>query len=88
MRGIANGNRQGSPLAYQARQVKLDLAIGGGTEKAVHSHAHRALNEGLDGPELRHITWLAIPALGLPSATEGMTLVDDVLTPESGGKSA
>lgn len=60
------------------RLVKLALAIGRGSEGAVHSHARRALEEGLSVEEIRHVAVLAIPTLGLPGAVAAFTWVNDI----------
>ncbi|EYD75989.1 hypothetical protein Rumeso_02418 [Rubellimicrobium mesophilum DSM 19309] len=61
-----------------ARLVKLALAIGALSEGAVHSHARRGLADGLSPEELRHVALLAIPTLGLPQATKGMSWIEDI----------
>ena len=61
-----------------ARLVKLALAIGALSEGAVHSHVRRALADGLSPDELRHVALLAIPTLGLPQATKGLTWIEDI----------
>lgn len=71
---------QAGPLDERTRRlVKLALAVGGGSEGAVHSHARRALAEGLNGEELRQVAVLAIPTLGFPRAIAALTWVEDVL---------
>ena len=60
-----------------ARLVKLALAVGAQSEGAVHSHVRRALADGLPPAELRHVAVLAIPTLGLPQATKGLTWIED-----------
>ncbi len=60
------------------RLVKLALAVGALSEGAVHSHARRALADGLSPDELRHVALLAIPTLGLPQAAKGLTWIEDI----------
>lgn len=80
---------QAGPLDERTRRlIKLALAIGGGSEGAVHSHVRRALTEGVSADELRHVTILAIPTLGLPAAVKAMTWIDDVLEKERESASA
>ncbi len=68
------------PLDAKARRlVKLALAIGTGSEGAVHSHVRRALDEGLTPAELRHIAILAISTLGLPRAVAALTWIEDIV---------
>ncbi|MCW5695129.1 MAG: carboxymuconolactone decarboxylase family protein [Bauldia sp.] len=60
------------------RLVKLALAIGAGLEGAVHSHARRAMAEGIAIDELRHVALLAMPTLGFSSALRALTWIDDL----------
>jgi alkylhydroperoxidase/carboxymuconolactone decarboxylase family protein YurZ len=60
------------------RLVKLALAIGIGSEGAVHSHARRGLGEGLEAEELEHVALLAIPTIGFPRAMAGLSWIRDV----------
>jgi alkylhydroperoxidase/carboxymuconolactone decarboxylase family protein YurZ len=72
---------EAGPLDVEAiRLVKLALAIGAGSEGAVHSHTRRALGEGIAPEALRHTALLAIPTLGFPQAMRAMTWMEDVLT--------
>jgi len=67
------------PLDTRTRRlVKLALAIGSGSEGAVHSHVRRALAEDVTPAELNHVMLLAIPLLGLPAAAKAMTWIDDI----------
>lgn len=70
---------EAGPINERTRRLlKLALAIGARSEGAVHSHARRALAEGIAIDELRHVALLAIPAMGLPSAVAALTWIDDV----------
>lgn len=69
----------GSLDAKTRRLVKLALAIGGGSEGAVHSHARRAKAEGCADDEIHQVAILAIPTLGLPRAMAARTWINDVL---------
>jgi alkylhydroperoxidase/carboxymuconolactone decarboxylase family protein YurZ len=60
------------------RLVKLALSIGAQSEGAVHSHARRALAEGLSADEIKHVALLAIPTLGFPQAVKTLTWIDDI----------
>jgi len=62
----------------ERRLIKLALAIGAGSEGAVHSHARQALAEGLSPEEIRQVCNLAITTLGFPSAMAAMSWVEDV----------
>jgi alkylhydroperoxidase/carboxymuconolactone decarboxylase family protein YurZ len=71
---------EGGPLDAKTRRlIKLALAIGRESEGAVHSHVRRAVSEGINADELRHVMLLAIPTLGLPAAVKSMTWMDDIL---------
>lgn len=71
------------PLAPRERRlVKLALAIGLGSEGAVHSHVRRALAEGIDRAALEHVMALSIPLIGLPAAVRAMTWIDDLTKPD------
>lgn len=71
---------EAGPLdAHSRRLVKLALAAGAGLEGAVHSHARRALAEGIAPEDIRHVALLAIPTLGLSTAIRSMTWMDDIL---------
>lgn len=58
--------------------MKLALAIGAGSEGAVHSHVRRALAEGASREELEHVALLAIPTLGFPQAVAALTWIKDI----------
>ena len=74
---------EAGPLAEDSRRlVKLALAIGGGSEGAVHSHVRRALAEGHSAEALRQVAVLAVPTLGLPAAMAGLTWINDILDDE------
>lgn len=71
---------EAGPLGDRERRlVKLALAVGGGSEGAVHSHTRRALDQDLSGDELRHVAALAITTLGFPRAIAALTWIEDVL---------
>lgn len=62
----------------EQRLVNLALAIGGGSEGATHSHARRALAEGLPADALDHVAFLAITTLGWPQAIRGLSWIRDI----------
>lgn len=75
--GAATG--AAGPLSErEQRLVNLAFAIGGDSEGATHSHARRALAEGLSAQELDHVAFLAITTLGWPRAIRGLTWIRDV----------
>lgn len=63
----------------EKRLVKLALAIGAGSEGAVHSHTRRATDEGIETAALMHVAMLAIGPLGLPRAVASKTWIEDVI---------
>jgi 4-carboxymuconolactone decarboxylase len=72
------------PLDARSRRlVHLAFAIASGSEGATHSHARRALDEGLTAADLEHVALLAATTVGWPQAVKGFTWVRDVT-----GKSA
>lgn len=62
----------------EKRLVKLALAIGAGSEGAVHSHTRRARAEGVDAQALLQVALLAIGPLGLPRAVAAKTWIEDI----------
>lgn len=64
--------------ARTKRLVHVALAIGANSQGAVHSHARRALAEGLTSAELEHVALLAATTLGWPHAVRGLTWITDV----------
>jgi alkylhydroperoxidase/carboxymuconolactone decarboxylase family protein YurZ len=68
------------PLDASARRlVKLALAIGAGSEGAVHSHVRQAVADGATADELRQVAILAITTLGFPAAMAAFSWINDVL---------
>lgn len=67
--------------ARERRLVKLALAIGAGSEGAVHSHARRAKEEGIPAADLHQTAFLAIGPLGFPRAVASWTWIRDVTEP-------
>ena len=59
--------------------VKLGMAMGAGSEGAVHSHVRRALAAGATPAQVRHVAALAVPTLGFPTAVAAFTWIEDVL---------
>ena len=64
----------------EKRLVKLALAIGAGSEGAVHSHARRAASDGIEPAAALQVAMLAIGPLGLPRAVAAKTWIEDILT--------
>ena len=71
---------EAGPLDARTRRlVKLALAIGAGSEGAVHSHTRQGLAEGLDPKEIKQIAVLAITTLGFPAAMASFSWMRDIL---------
>jgi alkylhydroperoxidase/carboxymuconolactone decarboxylase family protein YurZ len=77
---LGKATAEAGPLTDRERRlVKLALAVGAGSEGAVHSHARRAKAENIEAAALRQIALLAIGTCGLPRAVAATTWIDDVL---------
>ena len=64
--------------AKTARLVKLALAIGAKSEGAAHSHARRALREGVTPEELQQVAMLAVTSIGWSSSMAALAWIQDV----------
>lgn len=74
---------ESGPLDARTRRlVKLALALGAGSEGAVHSHVRRGLEEGASAEELKQVAMLAIPTLGLPGGVAALTWIEDITDPD------
>ncbi|MDU8928389.1 carboxymuconolactone decarboxylase family protein (plasmid) [Aliisedimentitalea scapharcae] len=62
----------------EKRLVKLALAIGVGSEGAVHSHTRRAKVDGIEVAAIIQVAMLAIGPLGLPRAVAAKTWIEDI----------
>jgi alkylhydroperoxidase/carboxymuconolactone decarboxylase family protein YurZ len=77
---LGKASTEAGPIeGHTLRLVKLALAIGVGSEGAVHSHARQALDEGIAIEVLRHAALLAIPTLGFPQSVKALRWIEDVL---------
>ncbi|MFY0989200.1 carboxymuconolactone decarboxylase family protein [Halomonas sp. C05BenzN] len=71
---------EAGPLDARSRRlVKLALAVGAGSEGAVHSHMRRALREGVEPEALKQVAMLAIPTIGLPAGVAALTWMEDLI---------
>jgi AhpD family alkylhydroperoxidase len=74
---------EAGPLDARTRRlIKLALAVGVGSEGAVHSHVRRGLEEGASAEELKQVAMLAIPTLGLPGGVAALTWIEDITDPD------
>jgi alkylhydroperoxidase/carboxymuconolactone decarboxylase family protein YurZ len=61
------------------QMVKLGIAVGAGSEGAVHSHAKRCKAEGFSDEEIYHAAMLAATTIGWPRAVAALSWINDVL---------
>ena len=66
--GLGEACANAGPLDAAARRlVKLALAVGAGSEGAVHSHARRAIEEGVSKEAVYHVAMMSMPPDSGPS---------------------
>jgi alkylhydroperoxidase/carboxymuconolactone decarboxylase family protein YurZ len=71
---------EAGPLDVKSRElIKMGMAAAMGSEGAVKSHCHRALEAGVTGAELLHTVLLGVTTMGFPTMMATLTWVDDVL---------
>lgn len=71
--------REAGPLdARTAHLVQLAAAAALRSEGAVHSHARRALKEGVSREELEHTVLLLTSTIGFPNVSAALSWVNDV----------
>ena len=71
---------EAGPLTDGTRRlVKLAIAVGSGSEGAVHSQVRRGLKEGMTADEARHVAYLAIPSVGFAKAIAALTWIEDIV---------
>jgi AhpD family alkylhydroperoxidase len=59
---------ESGPLDEKTRElIKLGMAAARGSESAVHSHVHRALEAGASPAEIEHALTIGINPLGFPT---------------------
>jgi alkylhydroperoxidase/carboxymuconolactone decarboxylase family protein YurZ len=66
--------------------VKLGIAIGVGSEGAVHSHARRCRDAGFTDEEIIHAALLSVTTMGWPQAVASLSWIDDILGKIRSGK--
>ncbi len=77
---LGESTASAGPLDAKTRRlVKLALAVGGGSEGAVHSHSRRAGEDNCSHEELIQVALLAIPTLGLPRAMAAFSWITDIV---------
>jgi alkylhydroperoxidase/carboxymuconolactone decarboxylase family protein YurZ len=76
---LGKATSEAGPLTErEKRLVKLALAVGAGSEGAVHSHTRRARSEGIEEAALQQVALLSIGPLGLPQAVAAKTWIEDI----------
>ena len=76
---LGKATAEAGPLTDRERRlVKLALAIGLGSEGAVHSHTRRAKAEGIGLDDLLQVAMLSIGPAGLPRAVAAKTWIEDI----------
>ncbi len=69
------------PLDDRSRRlVKIGIAVGSGSEGALHSAVRNALAEGITKEEIRHAILLSITTIGFPKAQAALSWAEDILT--------
>lgn len=77
---LGSACHEAGPLDARTRRlIKLALAIGKGTEGAVHSHVRQGLDEGLTAEELKQVALLGFTTLGFPGTVAALSWMDDIL---------
>lgn len=62
------------PLDHKTRElIKLGMAAANGSESAVHSHTHRALEIGVSVDEIEHAILLGVTTMGFPRMMAALT---------------
>ncbi len=65
---------ESGPLTAKTRElIKLGMAAAGGSESAVHSHTHRALEAGATVREIEHTVLIGITTMGFPAMMTALT---------------
>jgi len=76
---LGRSTAESGPLSdREGRLATLALAIGAGSEGAVHSHTRRARSEGIEDKAIAPVALLAIGPLGQPRAVAARTWVEDI----------
>ena len=71
---------EAGPLDARTRRlVKLGIALGAGSEGAVHAQVRNALAEGIPPGALRHVVLLGLTTVGFPAAMAAMSWMEDLV---------
>lgn len=75
---------QSGPLEEKVRElIKLGMAAANGSESAVHSHTHRALEVGATPEEIEHAILLGITTIGFPQTMAALAWAKDAFEAHS-----
>jgi 4-carboxymuconolactone decarboxylase len=76
---------EAGPLDVKSRElIKLGMAAANGSESAVKSHTHRALEAGVSPEEIQHALLLGITTIGFPTTMAGLTWSQSAIEDHTG----
>ena len=77
---LADRCHRAGPLDARTRRlVKLGIALGAGSQGAVHAQVRNALAEGVSPEAIRHAVLLGLTTLGFPATMAASSWVEDLL---------
>jgi len=80
-RALADAAAVAGPLdARGVALAKFAVSVGRGSSRAVHAHARKALEVGVDPRELTHVVALSLPTIGLHAALDAWRWLEEILT--------
>jgi AhpD family alkylhydroperoxidase len=75
---LSDACRAAGPLGpHTVALIKLAVSVGHSAGRTVHSHAKKALREGVDVEALRQVALIALPTIGLPAALDALKWIDE-----------
>lgn len=81
LEALGEAARKSGPLDGKTLHlVQLAAAAAVRSEGAVHSHARRALEDGVTPEELRHALIAVTSTIGFPNVTAALSWLEDVLS--------
>jgi AhpD family alkylhydroperoxidase len=76
---------EAGPLDEKVRElIKLGMAAANGSESAVHSHTHRALEAGASTQEVEQALLLGVTTLGFPAMMAALTWAKSAIRDHEG----
>lgn len=80
-RALADAAAEAGPLdARSVALAKFAVSVGRGSSRAVHAHARKALEVGVDRRELTHVVALSLPTIGLHAALDAWRWLEEIVT--------